>query len=202
MSAAHVEPASGALAETREQRVVVYGMPWEAYCAIREAFDRPSLRLTYLAGALEFMSPSDDHELLKKRIARLVEAFGDERDVPLYGHGSTTFRRKAREAGLEPDESYVLGGERPEYPDVAIEVVVSSGGLSKLDVYARLGVPEVWFWIDGGFQLFALGDSGYQAVTNSRLIPGLDFELLARFARRVDQPQAIKEYRQLLRAGR
>lgn len=201
MSTAQVEPATAPLAETREQRVVVYGVPWEAYCAIRLAFDRPSLRLTYLAGALEFMSPSDDHELLKTRIARLVEAFGDERDVPLYGHGSTTYRRKAKEAGLEPDESYVLGGERPEYPDVAIEVVVSSGGLSKLDVYAHLGVPEVWFWIDGGFRLFALGEKGYEAVAKSRLIPDLDFELLARFARRVDQPQAVKEYRKVLRAG-
>ncbi|MEG4506483.1 Uma2 family endonuclease [Microcoleus sp. F6_B4] len=34
-------------------------------------------------------------------------------------------------------------------PDLAIEVVFTSGGIDKLQLYKRLGIPEVWFWEDG-----------------------------------------------------
>lgn len=187
---------------SEEHRVVVYGVPWQAYVAIREAHDRPSLRLSYLSGALEFMSPSDLHESLKTRIARLVEVFALERDVPLYGYGSTTFRKQVKDAGLEPDECYVIGRELDDFPDLAIEVVVSSGGLSKLEIYARLGVREVWFWTQDGFALYALAGSAYEKIASSRLIPALDFVLLARYVTRTDQPQAIREYREAVRASR
>lgn len=194
--------ANEATRVSEEQRVIVYGVPWQAYVAIREAHDRPSLRLSYLSGALEFMSPSDLHEGLKKRIARLVEIFALERDVPLYGYGSTTFREQAKEAGLEPDECYVLGRELDEFPDLAIEVVVSSGGLSKLEIYARLGVREVWFWSKDGFALYGLTGSVYERIQSSRLIPQLDFGLLAKYVTRTDQPQAIREFRDAIRASR
>ncbi len=29
-----------------------------------------------------------------------------------------------------------------------IEVVVSSGGINKLEAYKRLQIPEVWFWMN------------------------------------------------------
>jgi len=199
-TASQTSPVAAPVSE--EQRVVVYGVPWQAYVAIREAHDRPSLRLSYLSGALEFMSPSDLHEGLKTRIARLVEIFALERDVPLYGYGSTTFRKQAKEAGLEPDECYVLGRELDEFPDLAIEVVVSSGGLSKLEIYARLGVREVWFWSKDGFALYGLAGSVYERIQSSRLIPQLDFGLLAKYVTRTDQPQAIREYRDAIRTSR
>jgi len=31
-------------------------------------------------------------------------------------------------------------------PDLAIEVVGSSGGIDKLEIYRKLGVREVWYW--------------------------------------------------------
>lgn len=40
-----------------------------------------------------------------------------------------TMREVPKEAGLEPDECYVIGAEK-EYPDLAIEVVWTSGGMS------------------------------------------------------------------------
>jgi hypothetical protein len=86
-------------------------------------------------------------------------------------------------------------------PDIAIEVMLSSGGLNKLRVYHGLGVREVWFWIDGRLSLYVLGDNGYEARSKSELLPELDFDLLARFVDRSDQPQALKEYRAALRAS-
>lgn len=192
---------STATAESRaaipvgEQRFVIHGVDWRTYCVLRELLDAPGLRMTYLAGALELMSPSLRHETIKKMLARLIEVFALERDVPLYGYGSTTFKREAKEAGLEPDECYVLGQELRERPDIAVEVALTSGGLPKLSAYERLEVPEVWFWLEEGFRLYRLGLSGYEPITSSVLIPGLDFELLARFAQRTDQPAAVREYR-------
>lgn len=181
-----------------EQRFLMHGVDWRTYCVLRELLDSPGLRMTYMEGALELMSPSLRHEALKKMIARLVEAFALERDVPLYGYGSTTFKREAKDVGLEPDECYVLGQELRERPDIALEVALTSGGLPKLPAYERLGVPEVWFWLEEGFRLYRLGASGYELVVSSTFIPALDFELLSRFVRRSDQPAAVREYREAL----
>jgi Uma2 family endonuclease len=180
----------------------MHGVPWKTYAMLREALDQPGLRMTYIEGALEFMSPSPEHERYKKMIARLVEMFAAERDVPLYGYGSTTFRRELKERGLEPDECYCVGGDLVAYPHIAIEVVVTSGGLAKLPVYEGLGVAEVWFWQaeDRAFKLHALRDGGCESIARSELVPGLDFALLGAFVTRKDQPAAIKEFREALRA--
>lgn len=196
-AAARVE----SIPEDEDQRVVIHGVPWRTYMAIRELLDSPGLRMTYIEGTLELMTPSTLHELRKKTIARLLELFATERDIPLNGYGSTTFRREAKERGLEPDECYVLGGELRDFPDLALEIVVTSGGIEKLAVYAGLGVREVWFFQDDGFRLFELVEGKYQPIAASHLVPGLDLALLLRFATRPDQHQAIREYRDLVRAG-
>jgi Uma2 family endonuclease len=168
---------------------------------VRDLLDGPGIRLTYLCGALEIMSPSRRHEDLKKRIARLIELFALERDIALYSYGSTTFRREAKERGLEPDECYCVGGDMLEVPEIALEVVVTSGGINKLAVYQGLGVREVWFWKDERFELYTLGEEGFRPLAASALIPQLDFAALARFALHADQHQALVEYRAFLRAG-
>jgi Uma2 family endonuclease len=182
-----------------EQRLVIHGVSWKDYCVLRELLDSPGLRMTYFKGALELMTPSPLHERLKTTIARLIEVYALERDVPLYGYGSTTFKREAKERGLEPDECYVLGGELRESPDIALEVVLTSGGLEKLPVYEGLGVREVWFFEDREFRLYELRDGGYQPIDRSRLVPGLDLRELATYALRADQHEAVVEFRDRLR---
>ncbi|MFN9407014.1 MAG: Uma2 family endonuclease, partial [Dolichospermum sp.] len=39
-------------------------------------------------------------------------------------------------------------GANRKRPDLVIEVVVSSGGIDKLEAYKRLQIPEVWFWMN------------------------------------------------------
>jgi len=115
-----------------EQRLALHGVTWEQYETLRTTLDHmPGLRMTYLEGVLEITSPSLDHEAIKTSLARLLEIYALERDVPLNGYGSTTFRKRAKERGLEPDECYCVGPIK-EVPDIAIEVVLSSGGIDKL----------------------------------------------------------------------
>src|SRR5450432_2968541 len=107
MAIRHPAPIESA---ATENRFVLYGVPWLAYVTLRDALDdRCGLKMTYLEGALELMSPSSLHEDAKKIIARLVEVWAMEKDLDLRGFGGATFRREAKQRGLEPAECYKLG---------------------------------------------------------------------------------------------
>ncbi len=191
--------AQASTAAQDDRRFVIYGVPWPAYVALRDALDdRSGLRLTYLEGTLEFMSPSRDHEDYKKLIARLLEAYAEERDIDLRGFGGATFRKEAKQRGLEPDECYSLG-PLGEVPDIAIEVIVSSGLVDKLDVYRGLGVPEVWVYKEGQLLVLHLTGGGYEPRTASFVLPDLNLPHLVRFiAVGENQTQIVKAYRRSL----
>ena len=148
----------------------------------------------------EITSPSREHELDKKQIARFLELFCLERDIPLYGYGSATFRKEDAQRGLEPDECYARGDDKP-IPDIALEVVKTHGSLDKLEVYRGLGVGEVWIFEAGAFRVLALRGDHYEAIAASAVFPEVDLARLAAFAQRPDQHEALKAYRDALRAG-
>jgi Uma2 family endonuclease len=184
----------------RDQRVILYNVPWEQYealLAIRG--EGAGVRMTYLKGALELMSPSIDHEAIKSLVARLLEAYAEEEDLPLNCYGSWTIRSRPKERGLEPDECYVLGTHRPEAPDLAIEVAYSRGGLNKLEVYRGLGVGEVWLWHEGLLDVYVLRAGAYERAPKSELLPSLDLDLLLRFVDHRDQTASVRAYRKALR---
>lgn len=189
-----------------ERRFVLHGVPWWTYVALRDALDDQSgLKMTYLEGTLELMSPSTLHEDAKKIISRLVEVWAMERDVDLRGFGGATFRREAKERGLEPDECYKLGRlDEDDVPDVAIEVVVSSGLVDKLSVHAGLGVPEVWEWrpATGAIVVHRLAGGAYRRQERSEVLPDLDLGQLSRFVRPGESQTGLaKAFQQELRSS-
>ncbi len=141
--------------------------------------------------------PSPEHEIMKTMLGRLIELYSIETNTRLYGCGSTTYRKKAKERGLEPDESYCVETLK-EFPDFAIEVIVTSGSINKLDVYQGLDVPEVLFWQDGRLFLYHLREK-YELIERSEFIPDLDIDLLVRCASIPDQYDAVLEFRKALR---
>jgi len=186
----------------QDQRVCLHDIAWEDYealLAIRG--ERAGLRITFLKGELELMSPSVTHEGYKTLLGRLLEAWAEERGVELEGFGSWTVKSQAVERGAEPDECYLIGplAGKPEVPDIAIEVVWTAGGIDKLEVYRGLRVPEVWVWKDGALRFFALEGDGYLACPRSRLLPGLDPALIARCMGEASQTQAVRVLRSALR---
>lgn len=69
--------ASPAESFDEDQRVVLHAMAWqdfEALLAIRG--DRSGVRMYYLDGEVEIVSPTKIHEGRKKTLARLLEAWG------------------------------------------------------------------------------------------------------------------------------
>jgi Uma2 family endonuclease len=183
-----------------EQRVVLDGISWQQYEILLATLgnDFPNLRLSYLEGTLEIMTTSPEHEELKKTIAMLIEAYFQEARIRYHAIGSATFRKVAKQRGLEPDECYCLE-QKKEFPDIAIEVVLSSGTVDKLEIYRGLGVTEVWFWENQQFSIYHLRSGKYDRVVNSELLPNLDFVLLSSYVRPIDQFDAVMEFRDVLR---
>lgn len=132
--------------EDRDERVLLRGLSWEqleTILAIRGETPRP--RFAYLDGCLELMTTSRAHEYIKKTLARLVEQYALERNIECTGYGNLTLKRSELKRGIEPDESYIFGNvKEKEYPDLAIEVIWTHGGLDRLEIYRGLGVREVW----------------------------------------------------------
>jgi Uma2 family endonuclease len=95
--------------------------------------------------------------------------------------------------GLEP--------KRKRRPDLAIEVIWTSGGIDKLDVYRKLRVREIWFWEDGRIRVHALRGLHYEPAAESEVLPGIDLALLVSFLDRPTASQAIREYRAALRGA-
>jgi Uma2 family endonuclease len=96
--------------------------------------------------------------------------------------------------------SYELGTNR-ERPDLAVEVVLTSGGINKLEAYKRLEIPEVWFWENGSLRLYSLGKDGYAEVDRSQVLPELDIVLLARCINIQNHLQAMREFRQAIQGS-
>lgn len=159
--------------------VVLRGMTWADWRRLQEARgDRSAPRLAYLDGVLQIMAPSRHHERIKSFLAGLFETWALHQKVRLVPLGSWTLENEGDQAGAEPDECYQLGAEEKDRPDLAIEVVWTSGGLSKLRIYERLGVPEVWTWRRGALHVHVLRESGYEEVDRSELFPAVDLQLL------------------------
>lgn len=178
----------------------MHRIPWshyEAELAVRGEKSVP--RISFLEGTLELMSPSRDHERISAWIARLVELFAEERGIELSPYRSWTLKHPEL-AGAEPDECYIVGEDlTKQRPDLAIEVVWTSGGIDKLEIYRWLGISEVWFWIDEEITIHVLRGDRYERADRSMWLPGLDVGLLCSVLDRPLLSVAKREYRAALR---
>lgn len=186
-----------------EHRLLLRGVSWGTYVALRDVEDNNYVRMTYDSGTLELMTLSDEHEIMAKLIAQLIEAFTAELNIPRRSLRSTTWRRSDLFKGLEADECYYihnhhlvsqrarveLGHEPP--PGLAIEVVVHHGDVNKLAIYAALGIGEVWYWHDGQLRAYVLDENGqYASRDMSWNLPMLRVKELEQF---LDVEQALDE---------
>jgi Uma2 family endonuclease len=179
-----------------EERVVFGGLSWERYLAIDKVLgdDRPGPRLYYFEGELEIMTTSNEHERIKKWLGDFMADYFFEVGVYIMPRGQATMREELKKAGAEPDESWCLGEEKT-YPDIVLEIALSSGGVNKLKVYRAFEIPEVWIWRRDRLEIYHLKGDRYEAVPKSTLLPSLDVSLLERCARIKDWREARVAFR-------
>ena len=186
---------------TADHRVVLHGVDWQGYealLAMRGDQRRP--RLTYLDGAVELMTTSEHHERIRYVLGRLLERYLIALGIDFVAYGETTYKHERSKVGLEADECYVLGPARSDRPDLAIEIVWTSGGIAKLDVYEPLGIPEVWMWKAGTLAVFVLGTGGYVEAERSALLPAIDLAFLTSFLGKPASGNTLIEFEQALAA--
>lgn len=199
--------------EDSEERRVFSQVSWQQYEALlADLGEKSPYRVHFLAGDLEIVAPSRRHESGKTQIGNLLEIYFLETNTEYFPMGSTTLRKPERQAGGEPDESYCIGLDK-EFPDLAIEVIVTSGSINRLELYRRLGVREVWFWQSVGeasrnenrLALYHRREdtpaqfaatSGYEPIVSSELLPDLDIELLTRCLQNPSSLAAARAFRQ------
>lgn len=173
---------------------LIHHVSWQQLEEIDDAFSKfGRFRLAYLDGTLEIMPVSNDHEDFKKTIAILLEAYMRAVGIRFYGRGGPTMATQEKDARKEPDESYNIW-TRKAYPDLVIEVVFTSGGVDKLEIYRRLGVTEVWFWEDGVLGIYELQNGCYTKVAKSSLLPQLPIDIFLRYVNYHDQYDAVTEF--------
>ncbi|MFM6091606.1 MAG: Uma2 family endonuclease [Dolichospermum sp.] len=181
--------------EREAEPILISDLTWREFKAVEQLIERPGLRLSFLDGVLEIRKmPGKKHETIKERIASLVEIYLEFLGLDFTPTGSVTLENEFEKVKREGDESYELGANR-KHPDLVIEVVVSSGGIDKLEAYKRLKIPEVWFWMNDELLFYSLGNDGYETVSKSQLLPNLDVDLLMRCVNIENHAQALREFR-------
>ena len=181
-----------------DSSLVFSNISWPQFDAIAMAFNEiAGVRLTYLDNVLEIMTLSPEHEETKSTIRVLLEAYLREMGIRFYVRGSATLGSREIGGQKEPDESYNLETKKA-IPDLVIEVIFTSEAINKLELYRRIGIPELWFWEDGILQIYSL-ENEYQKVESSRLIPHLDLALFKKYITYFDQYDAVTDFLQDLR---
>jgi len=182
--------------------ITINGLTWREFKATEQLIDRPGVRLSFLDGVLEIRRmPGEKHETVKERIGTLLDLYLLQMGIDYTPTGSMTLESEEGLVKRETDKSYKLGPDRT-YPDLVIEVVVTSGGIDKLNAYKRLKVPEVWFWQDGAMSIHHLrvgaNSLSYEQIQSSELLPSLDVAL---FLRCINMPNHVDAVRAFQKAS-
>ena len=164
--------------------VSVDNVTWEQYERLVEDPTYYHVRITFDQGKMTLMSPLPIHDRIKTLTGRLVEFAAFELDIPISSFGSTTWKRRDLAKGLEPDECYYIQNEplvhgrsdidlgQDPPPDLAVEIDVTHNPLNRPNIYAALGVGELWRYDGERFQFVLRTAAGkYEPIPKSAAFP-------------------------------
>lgn len=202
-----------------EQRVILPDISWQQFeqLLMELGVERTS-RLTYWRGKLEMMTPMPDHERCRKLMDSLLLTVADELKIPIAAIAPVLLKAPELSCGSEPDACYYLkttppphvptepdvlteGGfpvtlefPRDPVPDLLVEVAMTPSNMSKLPIYASLGIPEVWRYITtqgddvlkGELRIYQLRDHEYVELNRSGLFSFLPAKRVLEFLEQSD----------------
>ena len=199
-----------------ERRSILQGIRWETYQALAsDLSENASQKLAYDQGILEIMTPLPEHEVNKRFLGRIVETTTEVLGLEVCSLGSTTWSREDLQRGIEPDESYYITNESlirgklnfdlniDPAPDLAIEVDITSSSLERLNIYASLGIGEVWRFNGEDLLIYVLQEGVYQIQERSQVLPVLTKSEMLKFLQRrgeMGENALLREFRQWLQS--
>jgi Uma2 family endonuclease len=160
-----------------DKTITLADVTWEVYLELSE--QNPEYRYSFYKNVITVMSPSRNHERIKKTIAILIETYCQVEQIKFFAFGSGDIK-KSKEVAKQPDESYCFDNEK-DIPDLAIEVVFSSGGVKDLEKYKALNVKEVWFWENNQLNIYLKINSNYTEALSSSCLPKLSIGFLSKY---------------------
>lgn len=197
-----------------ETNLILQGIRWETYQALLQDLSKTSRkRLTYDREILEIMTPLPEHEINKRFLGRIVETATEVLGLEIYSWGSVTLMRKDLQRGIEPDECYYISREatmrgkltldlnHDPPPDLAIEVDITSSSLNRLDIYAKLGITEVWRFDGQNLLIYILQNEVYQQQEKSKVLSVLSRSEILQFLNQrqeMGENALLKKFRQWL----
>jgi Uma2 family endonuclease len=171
---------------------------WDEYGQLLELREHSGLRvdIAFSRGRLELMTHGNIHERFKGLLGRIVSALCEELHVPLVLGGNCTIRREDLDRGFEPDDWFYLGATASRMleptvtrsldfrsdppPDLAIEIEISRRLLDRIELYAALGIPELWRFDGNTFGIWSLQPNGeYSQTETSRCFPSIHAAAIA-----------------------
>lgn len=179
------------------QHFVFEGVSWPFYEQMLREFGNQQIRLTYDEGRLEVMSPLPEHERPKELLSLFIRLIAIDRRMLIASFGSTTFRLKSKQQGLEPDVCYYVQNEakvrrrrrielhRDPPPDLVVEVDITNPSIPREPIYAAMGVPEIWRYDGQRVQCLHLVSGVYRIRRSSLAFPFLEPADLTRFVKMI-----------------
>lgn len=194
------------------QHIILENVSWQEFEHILEDLgEHRNSRIAYQNHCLEIMAPLPEHEHSKEIIGDLIKVLLEERDIEFCSLGSTTFKKESRQ-GLEPDQCFYIANEAKirgkgridlavdPPPDLALEIEITSR--THPEIYAAIGVPELWRFEKGKLQINVLINGKYQEVATSPTFPELPLiELIPQFlaeSKVAGRNATIKKFRKLV----
>jgi Uma2 family endonuclease len=168
-----------------EARVILQGVSWATFKALMaDIGDNRACRIAYDKGMLEIRMPLQEHEIPKVLLADFVTAIADELEIEVMQLGSLTLEREELTSAIEPDTCFYIQNEAlvrsknidlqiDPPPDLAIESDYTSSSLNKFNIYASLGVPELWRYRKQTLQVYQLVEGKYELSETSLAFPFL-----------------------------
>lgn len=193
------------LTTSSDQCVEWHGIDWKGYrTLLRLRGDRARPRIIYLDGSLYLVTTSFPHERFAERLGAFVYEVAVGLDIPFVPSGGTTLRRRKKQGGVEGDKTFYFANEQrvrgkskidlrvDPPPDLAIEVVFSHAATASIEVYRRLGVPELWVCEETEFRILVRQSDGrYVESETSAALPFLKGSEIFAW---VSRPQAAAEH--------
>ena len=144
---------------SQANRVLLHNLSWQQFeNLLLDLGDSRAARVAYEDGTLEIMTPLPEHEYYKEAISIVIQDIAETLEIDYECLGSTTWKQERYLAGVEPDNCFYFQNEaairgkldfnleQDPPPDLALEIDLTNKSLDRFSIYARLGVPEIWYY--------------------------------------------------------
>jgi Uma2 family endonuclease len=197
-----------------ETAVILEGVSWQTFKNLMaDIGDSRACRVAYERGKLEIRMPLPEHEEPKRLIESFVESLADELEIEIRSLGALFLEREDLTRAVEPDTCFYIQNEskvrgknidllNDPPPDLAFESDYTRSSLNKFNIYASLGVPELWRYRKQSLQVYQLVEGKYEQSDKSLAFPILPIAEIPGFieqSKTIGQRASVRLFRARIR---